>query len=118
MSARIQTLPADITLGNPDVLSLYAQLLAGERFGKRFGNCPVCGRQKFTTRTTWFPQPTARRSGKSPRGCIVSRRRLKSRSRPSSRRSPRRKAYEGKARSRRDGSFPVRSAFGSRTLDG
>ena len=29
MSARIQTLPADITLGNPDVLSLYAQLLAG-----------------------------------------------------------------------------------------
>ena len=28
MSARIQTLPADITLGNPDVLSLYAQLLA------------------------------------------------------------------------------------------
>ena len=52
MSARIQTLPADITLGNPDVLSLYAQLLAGERFGKRFGNCPVCGRQHFTTRTT------------------------------------------------------------------
>ena len=42
MSARIQTLPADITLGNTDVLSLYAQLLAGERFGKRFGNCPVC----------------------------------------------------------------------------
>lgn len=42
----------DVTLDNPDMLSLYAQLLAGERFGKRFGNCPVCGRQKFTTRTT------------------------------------------------------------------
>ena len=52
MSARIQTPPADITLDNPDVLSLYAQLLAGERFGKRFGCCPVCGRQKFTTRVT------------------------------------------------------------------
>lgn len=56
MSARIQTLPADITLGNPDVLSLYAQLLAGERFGKRFGNCPVCGRQKIYDAHDLFPR--------------------------------------------------------------
>ncbi|WP_303237312.1 hypothetical protein [uncultured Bilophila sp.] len=52
MSARIQTPPAGVALDNPDMLSLYAQLLAGEQFGKRFGCCPVCGRQKFTTRVT------------------------------------------------------------------
>ena len=118
MSARIQTLPADITLGNPDVLSLYAQLLAGERFGKRFGNCPVCGRQKFTTRTTcsraycaqvWKIAKGLYRlapSFEEPKPTVIAPKPAK------------KKPTKAKPVPVVTAAFPVRSAFGSRTLDG
>lgn len=50
--ARIKYAPENIGLDNPDVLSIYAQLLDVETF-RGFGcRCPVCGELKYCTRIT------------------------------------------------------------------
>ena len=46
MNCRVKFIPADMSINNPDVLSLYAELLAGNRFSRKFGGCPVCGNDK------------------------------------------------------------------------